>query len=99
MAMIAARGTIPKIFPLEDKLRSSPAGVLDASSDLHLPSWQLHIPWMWSGLQVSIEMIAIILPERFVFPVIYAIALSFISEIYPTYAMERLDPVEAIGIE
>jgi hypothetical protein len=25
--------------------------------------------------------------------------LSFISEIYPTYAMERLDPVEAIGIE
>jgi len=89
----------PENIPLEDKLRSSPAGVLDASSDLHLPSWQLHIPWMWSGLQVSIEMIAIILPERFVFLVIYAIALSFISEIYPTYAMERLDPVEAIGIE
>jgi hypothetical protein len=53
MAMIAARGMIPKIFPLEDKLRSSPAGVLDASSDLHFPSWQLHILGMWSGLQVK----------------------------------------------
>jgi ABC-type antimicrobial peptide transport system permease subunit len=44
-------------------------------------------------------MIVIILPEHFVFPVIPAIASSFISEVYPAYAADKLDPVEAIGIE
>ncbi len=44
-------------------------------------------------------MIVIILPEHLVFPAIYAMALSFISEIYPAYAAYKLDPVEAIGIE
>jgi ABC-type lipoprotein release transport system permease subunit len=44
-------------------------------------------------------MIVIILLEHFVFPVIPAIALSFISEIYPAYAVEKLDQVETIGIE
>jgi len=44
-------------------------------------------------------MIVIILLEHFVSPVIPAIVLSFISEIYPAYAVEKLDPVEAIGIE
>jgi hypothetical protein len=44
-------------------------------------------------------MIVIILPVHLVFPAIYAIALSFISEIYPDHVAHKQGPVEAIGIE
>jgi ABC-type antimicrobial peptide transport system permease subunit len=100
MAMIAARRLTPKIFPWEDMLLSPPAGVLGCVIGFAFAKLITLYPMdVIRPTGGASQMIVIIRPEYFLYAVVFALALNFISGIYPAYAAARLDPVEAIESE
>jgi lipoprotein-releasing system permease protein len=100
MAMGATRRSILKIFLLENMLLSPPAGVLGCLLGFAFAKLITLYPMdVIRPMGGAPQMIVIIQPEYFVYAVVFAIALNFISGIYPAYAAARLDPVEAIESE
>jgi lipoprotein-releasing system permease protein len=100
MAMGATRRSILKIFLLENMLLSPPAGVLGCLLGFSFAKLITLSPMdVIRPMGGAPQMIVIIQPEYFVYAVVFAIALNFISGIYPAYAAARLDPVEAIESE
>ena len=98
MAIGARRGTILRIFLLENMLISIPAGLLGCLLGLGLARLLTLLPMQVTGTAASGGgMLIIFRPEYFAYAMIFALALNFISGIYPAYASARLDPVEAIA--
>jgi lipoprotein-releasing system permease protein len=100
MAMGATRRSILKIFLLENMLLSIPAGVLGCLIGFAFAKLITLYPMdVIRPTGGASQMIVIIRPEYFLYAVVFALALNFISGIYPAYAAARLDPVEAIESE
>jgi lipoprotein-releasing system permease protein len=100
MAMGATRRSILKIFLLENMLIGLPAGVLGCLLGLGIARLITLLPLdVTSSGGGDAGMIIVARPEYFVYAIIFALALNFISGLYPAYTAARLDPVKAIGSE
>jgi lipoprotein-releasing system permease protein len=100
MAMGASRRSILKIFLLENMLIGIPAGVLGCLLGLGLAKLITLLPMNVTGSGGGTSsMIIVSRPEYFAYAMIFALALNFISGIYPAYTAAILDPVEAIESE
>lgn len=100
MAMGATRGSILKIFLLENMLIGLPAGVLGCLLGFGAAKLITLLPLdVTSSGGGDAGMIIVARPEYFVYAIIFALALNFISGLYPAYTAARLDPVKAIGSE
>jgi lipoprotein-releasing system permease protein len=100
MAMGATRRSILEIFLLENMLISVPAGVLGCLLGFALARLLTYLPMNVTGSGGGTSgMIIVSRPEYFVYAMIFALALNFISGIYPAYKAAGLDPVEAIESE
>ena len=100
MAMGATRRSILKIFLLENMLIGLPAGVLGCLLGLGIARLITLLPLdVTSNGGGDAGMIIVARPEYFVYAIIFALALNFISGLYPAYTAARLDPVKAIGSE
>ena len=100
MAMGASRRSILKIFLLENMLIGVPAGVLGCLLGFGLARLITLLPMNVTGSGGgTASMIIVSRPEYFVYAMIFALALNFISGIYPAYTAAILDPVEAIESE
>ena len=100
MAMGATRRSILKIFLLENMLISVPAGVLGCLLGFALARLLTYLPMNVTGSGGGTSgMIIVSRPEYFVYAMMFALALNFISGIYPAYKAAGLDPVEAIESE
>ncbi len=98
MAMGAKRRAILKIFLLENMLISIPGGALGCLLGFGLARMISLLPLdVTSTGGEGGGMLIVARPEYFVYAMIFALALNFISGIYPAYAAARLDPVEAIS--
>ncbi|MFZ2471550.1 MAG: FtsX-like permease family protein [Methanothrix sp.] len=98
MAMGADRSSILKIFLLENMLISVPAGALGCLLGLGLARLISLLPLDVTSTG-SKALVVVARPEYFVYAMVFALALNFISGIYPAYTATRLDPVEAIASE
>ena len=100
MAMGASRRSILKIFLLENMLIGVPAGVLGCLLGFGLAKLITLLPMNVTGSGGGTSsMIIVSRPEYFAYAMIFALALNFISGIYPAYTAAILDPVEAIESE
>jgi len=100
MAMGATRRSILKIFLLENMLIGLPAGVLGCLLGFGIARLITLLPLdVTSNGGGDAGMIIVARPEYFVYAIIFALALNFISGLYPAYTAARLDPVKAIGSE
>jgi len=100
MAMGATRRSILKIFLLENMLIGLPAGVLGCLLGFGIARLITLLPLdVTSSGGGDAGMIIVARPEYFVYAIIFALALNFISGLYPAYTAARLDPVKAIGSE
>lgn len=100
MAMGAKRRSILKIFLLENMLIGLPAGVLGCLLGFGAAKLITLLPLdVTSSGGGDAGMIIVARPEYFVYAIIFALALNFISGLYPAYTAARLDPVKAIGSE
>ena len=99
MAMGAERLSILKIFLLENMLISVPAGALGCLLGLGLAKLISLLPLDVTSTGSKAGVLIVSRPEYFVYAMIFALALNFISGIYPAYTATRLDPVEAIASE
>ena len=100
MAMGATRSSILKIFLLENMLIGLPAGVLGCLLGFGIARLITLLPLdVTSNGGGDAGMIIVARPEYFVYAIIFALALNFISGLYPAYTAARLDPVKAIGSE
>jgi len=98
MAMGAKRRAILKIFLLENMLISVPGGALGCLLGFGLARMISLLPLdVTSTGGEGGGVLIVARPEYFVYAMIFALALNFISGIYPAYAAARLDPVEAIS--
>jgi len=100
MAIGARRGTILRIFLLENMLISIPAGALGCLLGFLLARLLTLLPMQVTGAAgAGGGMLIVFRPEYFAYAMIFALALNFVAGIYPAYASSRLDPVEAIAGE
>jgi lipoprotein-releasing system permease protein len=99
MAMGAERLSILKIFLLENMLISVPAGALGCLLGFGLAKLISLLPLDVTSTGSKAGVLIVSRPEYFVYAMIFALALNFISGIYPAYTATRLDPVEAIAGE
>jgi lipoprotein-releasing system permease protein len=100
MAMGATRRSILKIFLLENMLIGFPAGILGCLLGFGAAKLITLLPLdVTSSGGGDAGMIIVARPEYFVYAIIFALALNFISGLYPAYTAARLDPVKAIGSE
>ncbi len=100
MAMGAKRRAILKVFLLENMLISIPGGALGCLLGFGLARLISLLPLdVTSTGGEGGGMLIVARPEYFAYAMIFALALNFISGIYPAYAAARLDPVEAIAGE
>jgi len=100
MAMGASRRSILKIFLLENMLIGVPAGVLGCLLGLGLAKLITLLPMNVTGSGGGTSSTIIVSrPEYFAYAMIFALALNFISGIYPAYTAAILDPVKAIESE
>ena len=100
MAMGATRRSILKIFLLENMLIGFPAGVLGCLLGFGIARLITLLPLDVTSTEGgNAGMIIVAKPEYFVYAIIFALALNFISGLYPAYTAARLDPVKAIGSE
>jgi lipoprotein-releasing system permease protein len=100
MAMGTEKRAILKIFLLENMLISVPGGALGCLLGLGLARLISLLPLdVTSTGGGNGGLLIVSRPEYFVYAMIFALALNFISGIYPAYAAARLDPVEAIASE
>lgn len=100
MAMGAERRSILTIFLLENMLISVPAGILGCMLGFAIARLITLLPLnvtSTGGGKAGILIAA--RPEYFAYAIVFALALNFISGLYPAYSAARLDPVEAIGSE
>jgi len=99
MAIGAKRRAILKIFLLENMLISVPGGALGCLLGFGLARLISLLPLDVTSTGSKAGMLIVARPEYFLYAMIFALALNFISGIYPAYAAARLDPVEAIASE
>ncbi len=100
MAMGAERRSILMIFLLENMLISVPAGVLGGTLGFALARLITLLPLdVTSSEGGKAGILIAVRPEYFAYAIVFALALNFISGLYPAYLAARLDPVEAIGSE
>jgi lipoprotein-releasing system permease protein len=99
MAIGATRQAILKIFLLENMLIGIPAGILGCLLGFAAARLITLLPMNVTGGGGASSMIVVARPEYFIYAMAFALALNFISGIYPAYAAAKLDPVEAIASE
>lgn len=99
MAIGATRRAILKIFLLENMLIGIPAGTLGCLLGFAVARLITLLPLDVTGGGGAPSMIVVARPEYFLYAMAFALALNFISGIYPAYMAAKLDPVEAIGSE
>ncbi len=94
MAMGAERGSILKIFILENLLLALPGGLL--GSMVGLLAGRLISTYGPSGFG-GVPLTFSLRPELVAYSVLFALALNFLSGLYPAIRASKLDPVEAIA--
>jgi lipoprotein-releasing system permease protein len=95
--MGASRRSILKVFLLENMLIGVPAGVLGCLLGFGLARMITLLPMNVTGsVGGPSSMIIASRPEYFAYAIIFALALNFVSGIYPAYTAPILDPLEAI---
>ena len=99
MAMGARRRSVLIIFLLENMLIGLPAGLLGAVMGYAAARAITLLPMNVTNAAAGDGVAIAARPEYFAIALLFALALNFISGLYPAYAAARLDPVEAIGSE
>jgi lipoprotein-releasing system permease protein len=94
MAMGADRGSILKIFILENLLLAVPGGVL--GSIVGLLAGRLISTYGPSGFG-GVALTFSLRPELVAYSLLFALALNFLAGLYPAIRASKLDPVEAIA--
>jgi lipoprotein-releasing system permease protein len=94
MAMGADRGSILKIFILENLLLALPGGVL--GSIVGLLAGRLISTYGPSGFG-GVALTFSLRPELIAYSVLFALVLNFLAGLYPAIRASKLDPVEAIA--
>ncbi len=94
MAMGADRGSILKIFILENLLLAVPGGLL--GSIVGLLAGRLIAAYGPSGFG-GVALTFSLRPELVVYSVLFALALNLLAGLYPAIRASNLDPVEAIA--
>lgn len=99
MAMGARRRSVLIIFLLENMLIGLPAGLLGGVMGYAAARAITLLPMNVTNAAAGDGVAIAARPEYFAIALLFALALNFISGLYPAYAAARLDPVEAIGSE
>jgi lipoprotein-releasing system permease protein len=100
MAMGTRRSSIVKIYLTESLILGPPAALLGSllayvTAKL-IEAYPIEVP---SEIYQVSSMKVLLVPEFFLYAVVFALLINFIAGIFPAYKASRLDPVQAIASE